>query len=60
MIRENPPVPRLRVFKDLDSDEVFIAEWYPTLEHGYQLRVWDEGFVDEGHAREYIKLTLYN
>lgn len=59
-MRVASPIPRLRVFKDLDSDEVFVAEWYPTISHGWQLRVADEGFRDEEHAREWIKGTLYD
>lgn len=53
-----PPVPRLRVFKDLDEPNptkaYFVGEWYPTMEHGWQLRMWEDGFVDEDHARAYI------
>lgn len=60
MTRTTSPIPRLQVFKDLDSGEVFVAEWYPTISHGWQLRIADEGFQSEDHARDWIRETLYD
>lgn len=72
MIRQRSPIPRLRILKDLDSDEIFIGEWCPSLEEAqdfdpniirdgsFKFVLWEETYRDEDHAREVIKSTLYD
>lgn len=45
----------VRAFRDVKSGEYFTGYWYDTLDHGWQVRVIKDKFVEESKAVVYAE-----